>query len=64
MIDDKNNLKGERLYFYLKDFNGFKIMFDMKGVINFINVNIKVFKIDILKGIDMIKFIDKDFEIM
>jgi hypothetical protein len=64
MIDDKNNLKGERLYFYLKDSNGFKIMFDMKGVINSINANIKVPKIDISKGIDMTKLTDKDFEIM
>ncbi|ADQ03706.1 hypothetical protein Calow_0098 [Caldicellulosiruptor owensensis OL] len=64
MIDDKNNLKGERLYFYLKDSSGFKIMFDMKGVINSLNANIKVPKIDISKGADMTKLTDKDLEIM
>ncbi len=64
MIDDKNNLKGERLYFYLKDSNDFKIMFDMKGVINSLNANIKVPKIDISKGTDMTKLTEKDFEKM
>jgi hypothetical protein len=64
MIDDKNNLKGERLYFYLKDSNDFKIMFDMKGVINSLNANIKVPKIDISKGADMSKLTNKDFENM
>lgn len=64
MIDDKNNLKGVRLYFYLKDSNDFKIMFDMKGVINSLNANIKVPKIDIKKGTDMTKLTEKDFEKM
>lgn len=64
MIDDKNNLKGERLYFYLKDSNDFKIMFDIKGVINSLNANIKVPKIDISKGADMSKLTNKDFETM
>ncbi|BCS82289.1 hypothetical protein [Anaerocellum diazotrophicum] len=64
MIDDKNNLKGERLYFYLKDSNDFKIMFDIKGVINSLNANIKVPKIDISKGADMTKLTEKDFEKM
>jgi len=64
MIDDKNNLKGERLYFYLKDSNDFKIMIDIKGVINSLNANIKVQKIDISNGADMTKLTEKDFEIM
>jgi len=64
MIDDKNNLKGERLYFYLKDSNDFKIMIDIKGVINSLNANIKVQKIDISNGADMTKLTEKDIEIM
>jgi len=64
MIDNKNNFKGERLYFYLKDSNNFKIMIDIKGVINSLNENIKVQKIDISKGADMTKLTDKDLEIM
>lgn len=64
MIDSSNNLKGERLYFYLKDANDLKVMFDIKGAINSLNANIKVPKIDISKGADMTKLTEKDLEKM
>jgi len=39
-------------------------MIDIKGVINSLNANIKVQKIDISNGADMTKLTEKDFEIM
>lgn len=62
MVDGKNNFKGERLYFYLKDSNNFKVMFDLKGVINSLNQPVNITKIDISKGADISKLSDKDFE--
>jgi len=61
-IDSKNNLKGERLYFYLKDSNNLKVMFNLDGVINSLNQPVKITKIDISKGIDLNKLSDKDLE--
>ncbi|AZT91415.1 hypothetical protein ELD05_12835 [Caldicellulosiruptor changbaiensis] len=61
-LDSKNNLKGERLYFYLKDSNNLKIMFNLDGVINSLNRPVKITKIDISKGIDLNKLSDKDLE--
>lgn len=64
MVDSKNNFKGERLYFYLKDSNNLKVMFDLKGVINSLNQPVNITKIDISKGVDISKLSDKDFETM
>ena len=61
-IDSKNNLKGERLYFYLKDSNNLKIMFNLDGVINSLNQPVKITKIDISKGANISKLSDKDIE--
>ncbi|WAM31738.1 hypothetical protein [Caldicellulosiruptor naganoensis] len=63
-IDSKNTLKGERLYFYLKDSNNLKIMFNLDGVINSLNQPVKITKIDISKGANISKLSDKDIETM
>ncbi|WPX08996.1 hypothetical protein [Anaerocellum danielii] len=63
-IDSNNNLKGERLYFYLKDSNNLKVMLNLDGVINSLNQSVNITKIDISKGVDLNKLSDKDIEIM
>lgn len=60
MVDDKNNLKGERLYFYLKDSNNLKVMINIQGVINSVNQPVKIEKIDKSKAVDINKLTDKE----
>ncbi|WAM33771.1 hypothetical protein [Caldicellulosiruptor morganii] len=63
-IDGNNNLKGERLYFYLKDSNNLKVMINLDGIINSINQPVNITKIDISKGVNINKLSDKDIETM
>lgn len=61
-VDNKNNFKGERLYFYLKDSNNFKIMLNVDGVVNALDQPVKITKIDITKAVDFNKLSDKEQE--